>query len=74
MVPSKKHAECASVLKSYDGTVEDLKGQTHFVGASCSSISPLMNVARLPAAADDSSAVFAMLRVLSSSSSVFEDF
>ena len=48
--------------------------KTHFVGASCSSMSPLMNVAMLPAAALVSSAVFDIVSLLSSSSRTLIDF
>ena len=48
--------------------------KTHFVGASCSSMSPLMNVAILPAAALVSSAVLEMVNCLSRSSSTWTDF
>ena len=47
---------------------------THFVGASCSSMSPFMKVAMLPAALLVWSAVFDRLRALSSSSSTLTDF
>lgn len=49
-------------------------GKTHFVGASCSSMSPLMNVAMLPAAALVSSAVLEMVNWFSRSSSTLTDF
>ena len=48
--------------------------KTYFVGASCSSISPLMKVAMLPAAALVSSAVFEIESLLRSSSSTLTDF
>ncbi len=47
---------------------------THLVGASCSSMSPLMNVAMLPAAALVSSADFEMVSLFRSSSSTRTDF
>jgi hypothetical protein len=47
---------------------------THFVGASCSSISPFIKVAILKEAALVSSAVFEMVRALSSSSKTLTDF
>ena len=49
------------------------ESETHFVGASCSSISPLMKVAMLPAAALVSSAVLEMVSLLRSSSRTFSD-
>lgn len=48
--------------------------QTYFVGASCSSIGPLIKVAMCPAAAEVSSAVFAIESWLKSSSSTWTDF
>ena len=47
---------------------------THLVGASCSSMSPLMKVAMLPAAALVSSAVFEIVSLFISSSSTLTDF
>jgi len=44
------------------------------VGASCSSMGPLMKVAMLPAVALVSSAVFEMLNLLKSSSRTLIDF
>lgn len=48
--------------------------ETHFVGASCSSMSPLINVAMLPAAALVSAADFEMDSLFSSSSRTWIDF
>ncbi len=57
---------------------KDLKcvsGQgTYFVGASCSSISPFMNVAIFPAAALVSSAVLEIVSLFSSSSRTWTEF
>ena len=47
---------------------------TYFVGASCSSMSPLMKVAILPAAALVSSAVLERVRFFRRSSSTCTDF
>ena len=49
------------------------RAATYFVGASCSSMSPLMKVAMLPAAALVSSADFETVNFLSSSSSTLMD-
>ena len=51
---------------------KDMK--THFVGASCSSMSPLINEAMLPAAALVSSAVLEMVSCFNRSSSTLTDF
>ena len=48
-------------------------GATYLVGASCSSISPLMNAAMLPAASFVSSADFAMVSLPISSSKTWTD-
>ena len=54
--------------------MSEIRRRTHFVGASCSSMSPLMNVAMFPAAALVSSAVLEMVSLLRSSSRTCTDF